>query len=514
MPKKLNSEEWVIKAKQIHEDKYDYSKVEYINQSTPVFLICLVHNNSFKYSPRLHLKSISGGCKVCEKERRVVVSKDPSRKKPSSRKKSNEQYIVESKALHGDKYGYDRCIYKGTHEIVELYCNTCKDYFKTYAGDHIRKDKACGCPVCGLRDRKPRVSKTTYDVLVKKIKERWESFGHINFEQYVIENDRKLYPRNKESFINIYCKKHKTTSSRSLNDVFKSTRKFSMCDECLVESNRTPKEVLLKELEYAKEYFNNYYDYSLIDIDNFKGLNHPIIIVCPKHGEVPITWDRHFKRLNHCNKCSKSYTLEDVLSVIEKSKKDFISTKYLKVETNSSNFVKNYVLKDMYCTLHNKKFNQTYNAFRDGYIGCPSCTNSKTSKKEKELVEWLRKILPDNIIKENYKPRWLKFDGGRTKELDIYIPELSLAIEYNGTYYHSIEFDPKFLDYHQKKYEVCKTNNVNLIHIFEFENLDKWKRKLINYFLEPNKYSINYNNIKRTVEGYTCYGQSYIKRTF
>ena len=55
-----------------------------------------------------------------------------------------------------------------------------------------------------------------------------------------------------------------------------------------------------------------------------------------------------------------------------------------------------------------KKLNQTYNSFRDGCIGCPSCITSGTSKKEKELLEWLRKIFPNSIFKENYKPEWSK----------------------------------------------------------------------------------------------------------
>ena len=512
MPKKFTADVWISRAKEVHSDKFDYSLVDYKDSLTNITITCKKHECSFQYSPKLHLKAISGGCKLCDKERKVAIA--AAKPPPKKRRKSTEQYIKESKALHGDKYSYDRCVYLGTHKTVELYCNTCKEYFKTYAGDHVKVGKACGCPVCGLANRKPRVSETTYNKLIERVRYRWESFGYTNFEQYVIENHRELYPRNKESFINIYCKKHNITSKRCLNDIFKSTRKFSLCDECLVESNRTPREVLLKELEYAKEHFNSYYDYSLIDIDNFKGLEHPVTIICPKHGEVPTTWDRHFKRLNHCNKCSKSYTLDDIYKIVNTTKKEYISTKYFYIDTNNSNFVKNYVLKDMYCTLHNKKFNQTYNAFRSGFSGCPSCTTSGTSKKEKELLEWLRKIFPNSIFKENYKPEWLKFDGERSKELDIYIPELSLAIEYNGVYYHSAEFDSKFLDYHQKKYEVCKTNNVDLIHVFEFENSDKWKRKLINYFLEPNKYSISYNNIKRTVEGYTCYGQSYIKRTY
>jgi hypothetical protein len=36
-------ESFIIKAKEVHGDKYDYSKVEYVNSSTDVTIICPIH---------------------------------------------------------------------------------------------------------------------------------------------------------------------------------------------------------------------------------------------------------------------------------------------------------------------------------------------------------------------------------------------------------------------------------------------------------------------------------------
>ena len=54
-----------------------------------------------------------------------------------------------------------------------------------------------------------------------------------------------------------------------------------------------------------------------------------------------------------------------------------------------------------------------------------------TSKKEQELVEFCRQFFNNLIVKDRtlIKPY----------ELDIVIPELHLAIEFNGIWYHSIE---------------------------------------------------------------------------
>lgn len=52
-------------------------------------------------------------------------------------------------------------------------------------------------------------------------------------------------------------------------------------------------------------------------------------------------------------------------------------------------------------------------------------------------------------------------------ELDIYIPDLKLAFEFNGTYWHSSEFKEK--TYHQVKTIQCAKQGIRLIHIFEYE---------------------------------------------
>lgn len=59
-------------------------------------------------------------------------------------------------------------------------------------------------------------------------------------------------------------------------------------------------------------------------------------------------------------------------------------------------------------------------------------------------------------------------------EIDIYIPEKKLAIEFNGTYWHSDIFKDKY--YHQQKTIACAKKGIRLIHIFEYEWLESDKR--------------------------------------
>lgn len=55
-------------------------------------------------------------------------------------------------------------------------------------------------------------------------------------------------------------------------------------------------------------------------------------------------------------------------------------------------------------------------------------------------------------------------------EIDIYIPEKKIGIEFNGAYWHSINFGNKSIDYHYKKSILAKENNIDIIHIWE----DQW----------------------------------------
>ncbi len=60
--KRLTNEEFIAKAKLIHENKYDYSKVEYVNTATKVCIVCPEHGE-FWQTPNNHL--FGAGCPTC-----------------------------------------------------------------------------------------------------------------------------------------------------------------------------------------------------------------------------------------------------------------------------------------------------------------------------------------------------------------------------------------------------------------------------------------------------------------
>ena len=64
----LTSEDFIQKAKHIHGDHFDYSKVEYINGSTKVLIKCNICNKEFYQTPNYHYKIKD--CPHCLREKR------------------------------------------------------------------------------------------------------------------------------------------------------------------------------------------------------------------------------------------------------------------------------------------------------------------------------------------------------------------------------------------------------------------------------------------------------------
>lgn len=92
---------------------------------------------------------------------------------------------------------------------------------------------------------------------------------------------------------------------------------------------------------------------------------------------------------------------------------------------------------------------------------CPECfAGYQSSMPEKEIAEYLKTLLPDMKIETSVKSVIKPY------ELDIYIPEKNVAIEYNGLYWHSEE-NGKDKKYHYNKWLTCKEQGIQLIQIWE-----------------------------------------------
>jgi len=84
-----------------------------------------------------------------------------------------------------------------------------------------------------------------------------------------------------------------------------------------------------------------------------------------------------------------------------------------------------------------------------------------SSQAESDIAQFIGAHYPGKIVRNS---RQLLGDG---KEIDIYIPELKIGIEYCGVYYHSVKFKDK--NYHQAKMRAAMENGIKLYHIYDCE---------------------------------------------
>lgn len=125
--KKLTTDEFIEKAKEIHGDKYDYSKVNYENRSTKVCVICPIHGE-FWQTPEAHLHK--QGCPKCS----------------GNAKLTTEEFIIKAKKRHGDKYDYSKTIYINACTKVCIICPEHGEFWQT-PHNHLSGQ---GCPKCSI----------------------------------------------------------------------------------------------------------------------------------------------------------------------------------------------------------------------------------------------------------------------------------------------------------------------------------------------------------------------------
>lgn len=125
------------------------------------------------------------------------------------------------------------------------------------------------------------------------------------------------------------------------------------------------------------------------------------------------------------------------------------------------------------------------------YIRCPKCHPfngaEHRSKEEKQLFEYVKSLCSNRLVANGHR------DIIPPYELDIYIKDLKLAFEYNGSYWHQYdEEDPNSIYYHLNKTKLCEEHGIRLVHIFDDEwiNENAKTKELIKSIVENTNFFI------------------------
>ena len=131
---RLNSKEFIIKAKFIHGDKYDYSKVKYVKSNKNVIITCPIHGD-FLQTPNGHLNGSS-----CSKCGNISTS---------LKSRFSAEYVLRSMInTHGDKYDYSECVYVNSKAKMKIKCKKHGIFYQSYE-KHVKNKH--GCPDCGKK---------------------------------------------------------------------------------------------------------------------------------------------------------------------------------------------------------------------------------------------------------------------------------------------------------------------------------------------------------------------------
>ena len=117
---------FVFQAKKVHNNKYSYSKTNYINNFTPVIITCSIHGD-FLQSPNCHL-SQKQGCPDCGGRKR----------------KNRNEFIENAKRMHGNKYDYSKIEYVSNKRRVIIVCKKHGEFLQN-PNNHLN---GSGCPHC------------------------------------------------------------------------------------------------------------------------------------------------------------------------------------------------------------------------------------------------------------------------------------------------------------------------------------------------------------------------------
>jgi len=297
MIKTFTTEQFISKSEIIHGNKYNYSKVKYVNNKTHVIIICPEHGE-FLQRPVNHFTG--RGCSKCG----ISTS--------SSKLKSNtKNFIKHSKKIHGDKYDYSLVEYTTAHKKVSIICKK-HGSFSQHANNHL---KGFGCPECG-NERKIKSRRLTTDKFIKKAKDIHDNKYSYGYSIYT----------NSRIKVIITCKKHGSFSQNPTDHL-----QGVGCPKCSIEKASIKYMSSLDDfIKNSKRIHNDKYSYQKV---KYNGNKVKVTISCPKHGDFNQRPNDHLTGYG-CPKCAR------IISKPEQEVANFIESLGFIIKRNIRNLFK------------------------------------------------------------------------------------------------------------------------------------------------------------------------------
>lgn len=174
---RTTQDEFIERAKNVHGDKFDYSKTIYNLSNTKLIITCKKHGD-FEQTPSNHLIF---DCYKCGVENAHNICR-----------KTTEEYINESKNIHGDTYDYSQTTYTGAYDNTNIICKI-HGIFSNIARYHTQ---GFGCSRCTVWKNEKEsieiIEKLTNKKFIKKRHEFLKSEKGANLELDGYNEELKL----------------------------------------------------------------------------------------------------------------------------------------------------------------------------------------------------------------------------------------------------------------------------------------------------------------------------------
>ncbi|SJN09879.1 Phage protein [Leucobacter sp. 7(1)] len=320
--RRLSREDWIYRARQIHGDKFDYSKVNYTTLTAEVAIICPAHGE-FLQQAEVHLRGF--GCSQCSGRRRGTT----------------EEWIAKARAVHGDLYDYSKAVYVNANTSLIIICPKHGE-FQKQPRKHL--DRASGCTRCS-----GRFSPTTEEWIAQAVA---KFGGRFDYSEVTY--------RGADARITILCPSHGSFSSTPYRHLLSRHG----CPECANAMAGDARRLGLDGfIERARLVHGFKYDYAQVDYKSTEGA---VTIVCPGHGPFSQSAGNHLNGAG-CPRCAGRYnwTTEEWVALVDKvhgGRFDYSLVEYVNSATKVT----------IICPEHGQ-FTQIAKDHRRG-IGCARCS--------------------------------------------------------------------------------------------------------------------------------------------
>ncbi|MFM0192131.1 hypothetical protein PQQ65_03485 [Paraburkholderia strydomiana] len=400
---------FIDQARKVHGERYDYSRTEYKGVKDKVTIGCKVHG-FFETPPWTHLRG--SHCIQCA----------------GKAKGTTESFIAEARTIHGDRYDYSRVDYKGRLRKV---CIICREHGEFWQAPSNHVHRASNCPTC------VGVKRVTLKDFIRRA--RGEHGDRYDYSQAVFKGvDHK---------VKIVCPDHGVFEQAAYDHM-----KGRGCAVCgAAQAISAQRHDLTVFLDRAKAKFGNKWDYSSAVYVNS---NTKTEIKCPEHGSFWQTPHEHIASTG-CPQCS---------TVARVDRDEFFRRAFAVhgLTYDYSQIVFNGMRRKLkvICRTHGE-FETLPKDHVDKGAGCPSCARERTtSRAERELAEWIAS-LGLKVVRNDRRA----LDGF---EIDIYLPDRKLGIEYHGAYWHRDDALPH-PRIHETKALRAEKKGIRLLTVWDFD---------------------------------------------